>query len=119
MRFIIPLKLSSWNDTIKYCRGNKFGANYHKKKEMRDISMFMRDLPIIEEYPVRMVFKWHIKRCMDLDNKSVKSILDEMQNLGILENDDMKHINEIKHIAIKDSDDYVEVEIERNVDEFS
>jgi Holliday junction resolvase RusA-like endonuclease len=104
--------MDSWNDTIKYCRGNKFGANSHKKKEMRDISIFMRNLPKIDKYPIQMTFKWHIKNIIsDLDNKSCKSILDEMQNLGILENDNIKHINKIVYEAIPDKEDYVEIEI--------
>lgn len=111
MKFCIPLKLDNWNDTIKYCRSNKYYANTHKKREMADISMFLNKIPKIEKYPVEMVFKWHIKRNCDLDNKSVKSILDEMQILGILENDDIRHIAKITYIAIKDKEDYVEVEI--------
>ena len=113
MQYIIPMKLNSWNDTIKYCRSNKFGANNHKKAEMREISRFLDKIPKIKKYPVKMTFKWHIKSVIsDLDNKSVKSILDEMQNLGILENDNIKHIKEITYIAIPDKEDYVEIEVE-------
>jgi len=109
------MKLSNWNDIIKQCRGNKYGANTHKKAEMRAISYYLNKIPKIEKYPVKMVFKWHIKRSnSDLDNKSVKSILDCLQNIGKLENDDIKHINEITHIAIKDKEDYVELEIIEN-----
>ena len=111
MKFQIMMKLDNWNDIIKYCRSNKYYANTHKKREMSDISYFLDKIPRIEKYPVEMVFKWHIKRVCDLDNKSVKSILDEMQIKGILENDDIKHITKITHIAIKDTEDYVEVEI--------
>ena len=61
------------------------------------------------------MFKWHIKsKVSDLDNKSVKVILDEMQRLNIIENDNIKYINEIRYIAIPDKIDYVEVEIEEN-----
>jgi hypothetical protein len=34
-----------------------------------------------------------------------------MQNLGILENDNIKHINEITHKAVKDDTEFVEMEI--------
>ena len=37
-----------------------------------------------------------------------------MQNLGILENDNIKHINKITHIAIKDDIEYVELEIKES-----
>ena len=106
------LNLDNWNDIIGRCRANKYSANSHKQTEMRDISWFISKIPKIEKYPVEMVFTWHIKNSRsDLDNKSVKSILDEMQNLGILENDNIKHINKITHIAVKDENEYVEMEI--------
>ena len=108
----IPIQLSSWNDIIAQCRANKYHANSHKKQEMKDISWFVRKIPPITNYPVEIVFKWHIRnpRC-DLDNKSCKSILDCMQNLGILENDNVKHITAIHNYAILDKDEYVEMEI--------
>ena len=115
MKIVIPMKLDNWNDIISQCRTNKYGANSHKKAEMKDISWFVRQMPKIEKYPVQIVFKWHIKNIRaDLDNKSVKSILDCMQNLGILENDNIKHINKITYIAVKDENEYVEMEIEYN-----
>ena len=115
MKAIIQMKLSNWNNIINFCRGNKFKANAYKKKEMKDISMFLMKLPKIEKYPVKITFKWHISNTgSDLDNKSCKSILDCLQNIGKLENDNINHINEIKYIAIKDNDDYVEMEIEYN-----
>lgn len=112
MKINIMLKLDNWNDIIKQCRANKYYANTHKKQEMKDISWFVRQIPPITKYPVEIEFRWHITnvRC-DLDNKSVKSILDCLQNLGILENDNIKHINKITHIAIPDKIEYVEMEI--------
>ena len=108
----IILKLSNWNDIIGQCRTNKYGANSHKQKEMKDISWFIKDLPPIDKYPIEITFKWHIKNSRsDLDNKSCKSILDCMQNLGILENDNVKHITAIHHYAVIDKEEYVEIEI--------
>ena len=115
MKITIPMKLSNWNDIISQCRTNKYGANSHKKAEMRDISYFVRQIPKIEKYPIKITFIWHVKnQGKDLDNMSTKSVLDCMQNLGILENDNIKHINQITHKAVKDNTDYVEMEIEYN-----
>lgn len=112
MKCNIMLKLSNWNDTINLCRTNKYGANSHKKQEMKDISWFIRQIPPIKKYPIEITFKWHIKNSRaDLDNKSVKSILDCMQNLGILENDNIKHITAIHHYAVLDKEEYVEMEV--------
>lgn len=106
------LKLDNWNDIINENRVNKYCANTHKKREMSDISYFLRKIPRITKYPIEMVFKWHItNNRADLDNKSIKSILDCMQNLGILENDNIKHITKITHIAVPDKIEYVEMEI--------
>ena len=112
MKVTIPLKLFNWNDIIGQCRANKYYANTHKQREMKDISWFIRNIPPITKYPIKMLFTWHIKNSRsDLDNKSVKSILDCMQNLGILENDNIKHITEITHKAVKDTEEFVEMEI--------
>ena len=112
MKIQIPLKLSNWNGIIKQCRYNKYSANSHKQAEMEQISSYIENMPKITKYPIKIVFKWHIKRTnSDLDNKSCKSILDCMQKVGILENDDIKHITEITHIAIHDKEEYVEMEI--------
>ena len=115
MKIIIPMKLDNWNDIINSNRTNKFIGASRKKKEMKDISYFIRSMPKIEKYPIKIKFIWHVKnQRKDLDNMSVKSILDCMQNLGKLENDNITHINEIIHTTIKDKEEFVEVEIENN-----
>jgi len=112
MKTIIDLKLDNWNDTIRICRTNKYRANSHKKKEMQDIGYFIKGMKKIEKYPIKINCTWHIKNTnSDLDNKSLKSVLDCMQELGILENDNIKHIQEINYKAIKDKKDYLELEI--------
>lgn len=106
------LKLSSWNEIINQNRVNKYCANSHKQQEMKDISWFIRQIPKIEKYPIELIFTWHIKNSRkDLDNMSIKSLLDCMQNLGILENDNINHITAIHHYAVKDKEEYVEMEI--------
>ena len=113
MKFIIPKKLHNWNDIIGHNRANRFYANKRKQEEMQEISEYLKCLEPIRKYPIKIVFKWHIKsKVSDLDNKSIKSILDELQNLNIIENDNIKYIREITYIAIPDKEDYVEVEIE-------
>lgn len=112
MKCKIDLKLNNWNDIIKHSRANKYYANTIKKQEMKDISYFIARIPPIKKYPIKIIFTWHIKNtASDLDNKSVKSILDCMQNLGIIENDNINHINEIIYKTVKDKTDFVEMEI--------
>lgn len=112
MKFIIKKKLDNWNNIIGHNRANRFYANKKKQEEMEEISKFLPKEKI-KKYPIKLKLKWHIKsKVSDLDNKSTKSLLDCMQKEGLIENDNIKYIDEIYHIAIPDKEDYVEVEIE-------
>lgn len=114
MQIVINYKLDNWNDTIKHCRNNKFGANNQKKREMAIIKLFLRNIPPIKKYPIKINCTWHVKNIgSDLDNKSLKSVLDTMQEVGILENDNINHISQINHNTIKDKTDYLVMDIEQ------
>ena len=66
----------------------------------------------MRKYPVKINCEWHIKSSnADLDNCSIKSVLDAMQKIGVLENDNIKHITEINYKAIKDTKDFLEIEV--------
>ena len=112
MKIIIDLKSSNWNDITDTNRRNKYLGNQLKQKEMKNISYFLIGKPKITKYPIKLICTWHIKNInQDLDNKSLKMVLDQLQVQGILENDNLKHINEITHKYIKDTKDYLELEI--------
>lgn len=112
MKIIIDYKLNNWNDTINKCRSNKYLASKQKKKEMEIIKYFLIGVPKIEKYPIKLDCIWHVSNMnSDLDNKSLKSVLDCMQEVGILENDNCKHIEEIRYRVIKDKRDYLEMGI--------
>ena len=112
MRIVIDYKLESWNDIIKDCRCNRYFANGKKKKEMDDISYRLKMIPKITKYPIKINCEWHIKDSRsDLDNKSIKSTLDYLQRLEILENDNCNHIEEINYKYVKDDKDYLVLEI--------
>lgn len=114
MKIIIDYKLDNWNDTVNVNRRNKYAAASKKKKEMAIVKLFLHNIPKIEKYPIRLNCTWHVKNIgSDLDNKSLKAVLDAMQEAGILENDNIRHIPEINHKAVKDSKDYLEVEVEK------
>ena len=114
-RVEIPLKLPSCNQYIYACRSNKYFSNGKKKKEMENISYKLKTIPKITKYPIKINCEWHIKNSnSDLDNKSIKSTLDCLQRLEILENDNCNHINEISYKYIKDDRDYLVLEIKEN-----
>ncbi len=112
-KIIIDYKLDNWNNTVYSCRNNRYGANHKKQKEMAIVSHFLIGVKPIKRYPIRLDCVWHVSNMgSDLDNKSLKSVLDQMQQSGILENDNCKHIQEINHKVIKDKKDYLEIYIE-------
>lgn len=114
MKLIIDCKLDNWNDTIYKCRTNYRYANAQKQKEMEIIEHFIKEqkLKPIEKYPIKLNCIWHVKYFRsDLDNKSLKSVLDQLQKSNILKNDNLKHINEINHKVLKDTHDYLELEM--------
>lgn len=112
-KIVIDYKLDNWNDTINHCRNNKYSANSRKKKEMDVIRYHLLGIKKIPKYPIKLKCSWHVVNMnSDLDNKSLKSVLDQMQLSGILENDNCKHITEINHKVFKDNRDYLVLEIE-------
>lgn len=113
MKIIIDYKLDNWNKTIGYNRINKYVGASEKKKEMNIIKLFLLNTPKIEKYPIRLNCIWHTTNLgSDLDNKSLKAVLDTMQEMGILENDNIKHIPEINSKAVKDLKDFLVIEVE-------
>lgn len=113
MKIIINYKLDNWNDTVNVNRRNKYAAASKKKKEMEIVKSFLIGVKKIEKYPIKLTCTWHVKNIgSDLDNKSLKAVLDAMQEVGILENDNINHIPEICHIAKKDKEDFLEIEME-------
>lgn len=116
MKITINYKLDNWNDIIDQNRRNKYAGASIKKKEMSVIRLFLLNTPKIEKYPIKIRCIWHITNInSDLDNKSIKSVLDAMQKYGILENDNLKHISKISHEYILDKVDYLEMEIEEDI----
>lgn len=114
-KIVIDYKLDNWNDTIKYNRADKYVGAREKKREMNIVKLFLLNTPKIEKYPIKLKCIWHTTNMgSDLDNKSLKVVLDEMQELGILENDNCKHINEINHKVVRDIKDFLIMEIEEN-----
>lgn len=112
MKIKIDYKLHNWNEIINANRNNKYIGAKLKKKEMKDLKYFFVGAPKIEKYPIKIICTWHVLFMgKDLDNMALKSVLDTMQEVGILENDNCKHINEIVYKVVKDKKDYLELEI--------
>jgi Holliday junction resolvase RusA-like endonuclease len=114
-KIVIDYKLKNWNEIINTNRRNRYAGANEKKKESRIVMMYLLGVKPIKKYPIKLDCTWHVSNLnSDLDNKSLKVALDTMQNMGILENDNIKHINEINHKAVKDERDYLAIEIKEN-----
>ena len=113
MKILINYKLSNWNETININRTNRYAAASKKKKEMEIVKKFLIGKSKITKYPIRLNCIWYVKNIgSDLDNKSLKAVLDAMQEVGMLENDNINHIPIITHKAVKSDRDYLEIELE-------
>ena len=112
-KIILDYKFLNLNETINISRRNVYMANNSKKKEMEVVRMSTIGIKKIENYPVEIVFLWHIKNInSDIDNKIPKNICDSLVNTGILKGDSLKYISKITHTYILDKKDFVEVLIE-------
>ena len=114
MKIVFDYEFDNWNKTIDKCRSNYYYANTQKKKEMEYVKweLIKQKIQPITKYPIKINCYWHRKtRQGDIDNLSVKSVLDQMQKSGILKNDNLTCITEIHHIYVQDTKNYLEMEI--------
>jgi len=115
IKIVFDYKFANWNEIINANRTNFIIGASQKKKEMEIAKKFLIGKPKIRHYPIKINCTWYVKNLnSDLDNKSLKCILDAMQQIGMLENDNIKHIIEINHKTVKSDRDYLEMEIIEN-----
>ena len=113
MKVIIDYKFESLNNYINKCRTNVYVANKLKQKETKLSELAFSRLPKITKYPIRLIFKWHMKsKIADLDGRLAKNIIDGLVRSKRVIDDNVKYIQEIRHIYIADKKDYVEIELE-------
>lgn len=101
----IKLKLPSCNDYILACRSNKFVGAKMKQNVEKQISYYIKDLPVFSN-PIKINFLWieETKR-RDYDNIcfAKKFILDALVKAGKLKDDNRKNV-----YAFTDSFEYGE-----------
>ena len=112
IKVIINHKFESINNYINACRTNYRVANKIKQEETRLSALAFTKIPPIKNYPIELVFRWHIKnKTSDLDGRLPKNIIDGLVRSKRIPDDNVKYINKITHEYIGDTKDYVEVEI--------
>lgn len=109
VEFTIQLRLPSINNYVDKCRRNKYQANNYKQKIQREIfSYYPKGVKLDNCYNVYI--EWHEEnRKRDVDNiqSGQKYIFDALQEYGVLENDNQKHIRQIYHQIVIDVRSYV------------
>ena len=118
-KYIIDMKLPSFNDYIKKCRANKYDANKYKAKLEQEIGLFLAKMPKWNN-PIKIHFHWvEGNKKRDLDNIcfAKKFILDSMVKNGKLNDDNRRYVT-----AFTDTFEYSDVtrvilEIEEIYDE--
>lgn len=112
IKTLIDYKFENINTYINKCRTNYRIANAIKQKETQISMLAFTKLPKIKEYPIELIFTWHIKnKLSDLDGKLPKNIIDGLVRSGKIIDDNVKYIQRITHIYKHDIKDYVEIEI--------
>lgn len=97
LKFTIPGQLAGLNEYTKACRGNKYAAATMKSQAehtvMGAIKRGTRGKKM--DVPVYVKFRWiEPNNRRDLDNIAFakKFILDALVKMGVLENDDRRHV---------------------------
>lgn len=118
--FVIKEQIGGLNDYQNACRSH-WSKGYKSKKETEEtISWYIRMalsrgtlIPV--SYPVDIVFEWHEKtKKRDTDNiqSGQKFIIDAMRNMGVIQNDNRKYVNQTYHQIIDGStEDFVVVKL--------
>ena len=102
----------NWNDYINAERTNKYKANNLKQQEKRFVGVCCKNKKYDGSYPVEIIFKPHYSAMrQDLDNFRYKGILDGLVAIGVLKNDNLKHIQRIVIEPVFDNEKCVEIEI--------
>lgn len=112
MKITIKYKYDSLNNYINKCRTNYHVANNIKQKETELSALAFSKIKAITNYPIRLTFYWHMKsKVADLDGRLAKNIIDGLVRAKKIPDDNVKFIQEIRHVYVEDKEDYVEVEI--------
>ena len=110
MKFVLYDRMVGLNDYINLTRANRFKGAKTKKNEQSGVVWALRAMKLskVVNYPleVKMTFYEPNKR-RDIDNISsvaCKVILDALVQVGIIADDNQKHINKLSFEVFVDKD---------------
>lgn len=96
MHVFIPCEIMNWNTYIQLERSNKYAANKVKQHEKQLVTDVCKGMRYTGAYPAQLEIRPHFKNYRkDLDNTRYKGILDGLVSAGVIENDNLRHIQRI------------------------
>lgn len=109
----IDYDFPNWNKYINAERTNKYLANEMKQQEKEITKLLCRKMKPIESYPVIITIKKYVKtKNTDVDNIRIKGLIDGLVELGVLKNDNLNYIKEIRLTAeVSKEKSGIEIEI--------
>ena len=119
--FVVNQKIKSLNEYINACRRNKYAgakmkADTEKVIEFEIQNALLKGTLKPVKKPCKVKFEFHEKTAKrDVDNISGfghKTILDAMQNKGIIANDNQRYITGLIDEFIRDEKDFIGVKRE-------
>ena len=112
MKIFIDYMPPNWNQYINAERANKHQANNIKQKEKRIVQLLTSRKRYTGKYPIELIVRPYFNAFrQDLDNFRYKGLLDGLVSAGVIENDNLRHIQKITLEPIFDDKIGVEIEI--------
>lgn len=115
MKIVIDYIPPNWNKYINLERASFYGANKVKQKEKDIVRYHTIGMKYKGKYPIELIIKPHYKDYrQDLDNFRYKGLIDGLVSNGVIENDNLKHIQKITLEPVFDDEERVEIEIKES-----
>lgn len=97
MKIYIDYDFPNWNKYINVERANRYAASNLKKKELDIVRYSTIGMKYTGTYPIKLTFiKYFKDKRQDLDNVRVKGLIDGLVKCGVIKNDNLNCITEIK-----------------------
>ncbi len=99
--FTIHGRLHGMNEIIEACRKNRYAGAEEKREQQATCFYAIREHRVqpVQSYPVTVSIEWvepNTKRDPDNISAAKKFIFDALQEAGVLRNDSMKELGEIR-----------------------
>lgn len=110
----VPIYPPNWNEYNYANRSNPYKGAAMERREKQIAKIASHGKKWTGGYPVALIVRPHFRaKNRDLDNVKIKGMLDGIVAAGVLENDNLTHIQAIHIYPVFDRQDIVEFEIRK------